>query len=124
MSHFASNNYFFTPPANYPPYSDGQNGTVINSHPIIDGFLHQHFADLNFYRLIQNSPPIDLTGLDLNDRDPIIRVIHRFPTCYPLAYLLERRIGKGHLMICALEFNAQWPEARYLKCDGQILSRY
>lgn len=114
VSHFASNNYFFTPPANYPPYSDGQNGAVIISHPVIDGFIHHGFADLNFYRLIQDAPPIDLSGFQLNDHDPIIRVIHRFPVCYPLAYLLERQIGKGRLMICALEFDEKWPEARYL----------
>lgn len=114
VSHFASNNYFFTPPANYPPYSDGQNGTVIDSHPAVDGFIHGGFADLNFYRLIQNAPPIDLRGFQLNDHEPIIRVIHRYPVCFPLAYLLERQLGKGRLIICALEFNRKWPEARYL----------
>jgi hypothetical protein len=114
VSHFASNDYFFTPPANYPPYSDGQNGTVVTSHSAIDSFVHNGFADLNFYRLIRNAPPIDLNGFELNDHDPIIRVIHRFPVCYPLAYLLERQIGKGRLMMCAFEFDEQWVEARYL----------
>jgi hypothetical protein len=112
--YFASGRYFFTPPANYPPYEDGQNGTVIVSHPMLDGFPHEGYADLQFFRMIENAPPLDLAPFGLNDAEPVIRVIHRYPVCRPLAYLLERGVGRGRLVICALQLDERWPEARYL----------
>ena len=33
--------YFFTPPANYPKYEDGQNGTIVADHPLLGDFPHQ-----------------------------------------------------------------------------------
>lgn len=106
--------YFFTPPANYSPYEDGQNGTVIAEHPMLEDLPHEGFADLQFFRMIENSPPLDLEPFDLHHEDPVIRVIHRYPVCRPLAYLLERQVGKGRLIITALELNQDWPEARYV----------
>ena len=107
-------NYFFTPPANYGPYEDGQNGTVVLDHPMLGGFPHEGFADLQCFRMIDNAPPLDLEPFGLADEDPVIRAIHRYPVCRPLAYLLERRVGNGRLILSALELNPAWPEARYL----------
>ncbi|MBI2441513.1 MAG: hypothetical protein HYV35_09095 [Lentisphaerae bacterium] len=106
--------YFFTPPANYPPYEDGQNGTIIRKHPMLGDFPHAGFADFQFFRLMEEAPPIDLQPLDLAEGEPVIRVIHRYPVCHPLAYLLERSMGTGGLILCALQLNPAWPEARYL----------
>lgn len=106
--------YFFTPPANYGPYEDGQNGTVVRAHPLLSDFPHEGFADLPFFRLIDNAPPLDLEPLGLHDEDPIIRVIHRYPVLHPLGYLVERSCGAGRLILSALELRPQWPEARYL----------
>lgn len=106
--------YFFTPPANYSPYEDGQNGTVIAAHPAFDGLPHEGFADWQFFRMMENSPPLDLDPLGLSEGEPIIRVIHRYPTLHPLAYLVERRVGAGALLLCALELNSEWVEARWL----------
>jgi beta-galactosidase len=109
-----SMSYFFTPPANFPPYEEGQNGTIILDHPALGDFPHEGFADLQFFRLMDKSPHLDLARLDLAQSDPVIRVIHRYPVCSPLAYLLERSLGKGGLIISALDLNPSWPEARYL----------
>lgn len=106
--------YFFTPPANYAPYEDGQNGTVIADHPILCGFPHEGFADLQFFRMIDNAPPLDLEPLGLADVEPVIRVIHRYPVLRPLGYLVERRVGAGGLLLSSLEFNPAWIEARWL----------
>jgi hypothetical protein len=111
---FGFGKYFFTPPANYGPYEDGQNGTVIRPHPMLGRFPHDGFADLPFYRLIEDSPPLDLDPFGLNDEDPVIRVIHRYPVGHPLGYLLERQCGRGRLILSALDLNPAWPEARYL----------
>ncbi|NQU09711.1 hypothetical protein HQ590_02895 [bacterium] len=106
--------YFFAPPANYGPYEDGQNGTVIRDHPMLGQFPHEGFADLQFYRMIDAAPPLDLEPFGLNDEDPVIRVIHRYPVCHPLGYLLERRSGQGRLILSALDLDPAWSEARYL----------
>jgi len=106
--------YFFTPPANYPPYEDGQNGTVIADHPMLHGFPHGGYADWQFFRLMDNAPPLDLEPVGLADGDPIIRVIHRYQTLHPLGYLVERRVGLGALLLCALELDPDWIEARWL----------
>jgi hypothetical protein len=50
----------------------------------------------------------------LADGEPVIRVIHRYPVLHPLAYLLERRCGRGGLVLCALELRPEYVEARYL----------
>jgi hypothetical protein len=64
--------------------------------------------------MIDDAPPLDLEPLELNDEDPAIRVIHRYPVCRPLGYLLERAVGKGRQILCALQLDPSWPEARYL----------
>lgn len=106
--------YFFTPPANYSPYEDGQNGTLLADHPMLGKLPHEGFADIQFYRMIENSPPIDLESLDLAAGDPALRVIHRYPVCRPLGYLVERAHGNGGVIICGLELNPAFIEARYL----------
>lgn len=106
--------YYFTPPANYHPYEDGHDGTIIKNHPILAGIPNEGFADLNFYRLITDAAPLDLEPLGLNMADPVIRVMHKYPSGRSLGYITECRFGKGGLLICALNLDWQWPEARYL----------
>jgi beta-galactosidase len=106
--------YFFTPPANYSPYEDGQNGSLIARHPMLGDFPHDGFADLQFFRMVDDAPPLDLEPLDLHGDSPVIRVIHRYPVLHPLGYLLERKVGRGGLIVCALKLTPSWPEARYL----------
>jgi hypothetical protein len=105
--------YFFTPPANYAPYEDGQNGTVIAAHPLLGELPHEGFADWQFFRLIDEAPPIDLEPLGWVG-EPIIRAIHRYPVCRSLAYLTEAAWGRGGLILCALDLKPDYPEGRYL----------
>lgn len=106
--------YFFTPPANYAPYEHGQNATIFLKHPLLGKFPHQGFADLQCFRMIEESPPLDLEAIGLGKAEPVVRVVHRYPVCHPLAYLMECSLGKGGLVLCAFDLNRSWPEARYL----------
>ena len=106
--------YFFTPPANYGPYEDGQNGTIITPHPMLGDFPHEGFDDLQWFRLLDDHPPLDLAPLGLTGADPVMRVIHRYPVCRPLGYLTEARVGQGAIICCALSLDQALPEARYL----------
>lgn len=106
--------YFFLPPANYPPFEDGSCGTIINAHPMLGDFPHEGFADLQFYRLIAESPPLDLWPFRDCSSEPVIRALSAYYVCYPLAYLMEFAVGKGGLIISSLNLTQKWPEARYL----------
>ncbi len=106
--------YFFTCPANYPSYEDGNTGTIVRNHPILGDFPHDNFCDLQFYRMIAEYPPIDLRPFGKLNQEPVIR---SFSTCfrmYPLAYLAEFSYKKGHIIITFLNLDQKLPEARYL----------
>ncbi len=106
--------YYFTPPANYPPYEDGHDGTIIADHRALGDFPHEGWADLQFFRLMAQAPPLDLEPLGLTAAEPIIRVLHSYPVGRSLGYLYEGAVGEGRLLISALDLNQSWPEARYL----------
>jgi len=112
--------YFFLPPANYPPLEDGHSGTVISDHPMLGALPHEGFADLQLYRLIARAAPLDLEPLGLGAVRPVIRVLSTYFVCLPLAYLLEVSLGKGGIILCALNLDEKLPEARYLL--GTMLS--
>ena len=106
--------YFFTPPAQYPPLENGHNGTIIADHPMLGDFPHEGFADLSFYRMMGESPAMELIPLGLNGADPVIRVMHSYPIGRSLGYLAECTVGAGGMILCSLDLNQSWPEARYL----------
>ena len=106
--------YFFTRPASFPPYEELQCGTIVQTHPIFGSFPHGGYADLQFYNMIAESPALDLEGLGLADGDPIIRSIHSYQVGRPLGYLLERRLGRGGIVVTSMNLDPALPEAAYL----------
>lgn len=106
--------YYFTPPAQYPPLENGHNGTIIADHPSLRDFPHEGFADLSFYRMMGESAAMELIPLGLNEEDPIIRVMHSYPIGRSLGYIAECAVGTGGMVLCSLDLDQSWPEARYL----------
>ena len=106
--------YFFTPPANYPPYEDGHDGTIIAHHPMLGDMPHEGFADLQFYRLFAEHPPLDLAHFGPRGWDPVFRPIHCYPVGRSLGYLAEAGVGAGVAILCALDLDQALPEGRYL----------
>jgi hypothetical protein len=106
--------YFFLPPANYPPFEDGQSGTIVAEHLMLGDLPHEGFADLQLYRPIAESPPIDLLALGGPSVKPVMRALSTYFVCHPLAYLAEFSFGRGGIIITALDLNQSWPESRYL----------
>lgn len=106
--------YFFSIVANDPPFEHGHTGTILADHPMLGDFPHEGFADLHFFRLIGDSAPLDLEPLALSRHEPVIRVIHTYPACRPLAYLVECSLGRGRLILCALNLDQSLAEGRYL----------
>jgi hypothetical protein len=117
---YTEGKYFFLPPASYPPYEDGQQGTVVRRHKILGDFPHEGFCDLQFFRMIDKSPPIELDPFGALKEEPVIRQVGTYQVCQKLAYLIEFAFGKGGIIICALDLNPKLPEARYLL--SQILT--
>lgn len=117
---FTEGQYFFTPPANYPPYEDGHDGTIVQDHPMLAGFPHEGFADWQFFNLVEKAPPLELEPLGLNGADPVIRVMHSFPVGRSLGYLVEAAVAggpagrRGGLVITALSLEPDRVEARHL----------
>jgi len=106
--------YFFTCPANYPTYEDGNTGTIVTNHPMLGDFPHDNFCDFQFYRMIAEYPPIDLYPFGILKQEPVIR---SFSTCfriYSLGYLAEFSYKKGHIIITSMNLNQSLPEAGYL----------
>ena len=106
--------YFFLPPANYPPFEDGHSGTIVARHPMLGELPHEGFADLQLYRPIAESPPIDLLSLGGPSVKPVIRALSTYFVCLPLAYLAEFRFSRGGIIITALDLKQSWPESRYV----------
>ena len=106
--------YYFTRPANFPPYEELQDGTIIQSHPLFGDFPYEQYADLQFYNMMGESPALDLEGLDLADGDPVIRMIHSYQVNRPLGYLVERKVGAGYLVVTSMKFDQSLPESQYL----------
>jgi hypothetical protein len=107
--------YFFTRPANYPPHDSGNSGTIITSHPMLGDFPHEGFADLQFYRLIAEAPPLDLEAFAPVKPEPVIRSLGSYVTCPSLGYLVEFKMGNGGVVFCALQnLHTAYAEGHYL----------
>ena len=81
----AKGKYYFTKPANFPPFEELQAGTIIQNHPMFGDFPHEGFADLQFYNMLGESPAFDIGPLGLNDEDPVIRMMHSSMVARPWA---------------------------------------
>ncbi|MBM3236873.1 hypothetical protein FJZ31_11335 [Candidatus Poribacteria bacterium] len=107
--------YFFTKPAQYPPYEDGNCGTLIQNHVMLSNFPHEDFADLQFYRMIAETPPFDMELFTPYGIVPVIQAFGSpYTVCSQRAYLFETAVGKGRIIFCGLKIEPQNAAAVYL----------
>ena len=81
---------------------------------MLGNFSHEGFCDLQFFRMIDKSPPIELDPFGELKDEPVIRQIGTYQVCQKLAYLMEFVIGRGGMIISALDLDPKLPEANYL----------
>jgi hypothetical protein len=113
------------------PVQSGAQGTLLQSHPALDGFPHEGFCDLQFYNLVERgwNFPLDTWPRELT---PIAGVIWAPPVMGFLnpatftfekglskaAYMFEVRTGPGRLLVTTLRLREhlddRYPEAVYL----------
>ena len=102
--------YFFTKPAQYPPYEDGNCGTIIRDHEMLSDFPHEGFADFQFYPMIAETPPFDMAPFTPHGIVPVIQSFASpYAVCPQRAYLFESGVidphfsaGKGKVIFCGL----------------------
>ena len=120
---YKKHRYFFTKPASYPPYEEGQYGTLLTKSsplfgdfPIPENAIH---AGLQFFNLIGACPPLDAAPLGFDKKGVAMRMIHTWQCCRSLAELVWYRCGKGSIAVSSIDFDQSRVEARTLL--GNIL---
>ena len=83
--------------------------------PALAGFPTEFHSNWQWWHLVKNSRPIifDETPADYR---PLVQVIDNFVTNHKLGLIAETKVGKGKMLICAIDLlgNQDKPEARQL----------
>jgi len=83
--------------------------------PALARFPTEFHSNWQWWRLVKNSRPVILDDTPARYR-PIVQVIDNFERNHKLGLIFETRVGKGRLLVCAIDLlNLQdQPEARQL----------
>ena len=82
-------------------------------HPAMASFPTESHSNWQWWHLVKNSRPVILDATSPGYR-PIVQVIDNFARNHKLGLLFETRVGKGKLLVCAIDLPAlqDKPEAR------------
>ncbi len=97
--------------------TNGNMGTVISPHPVLEGFPHDGWCSLQFYHLITGIYPMDLSVFAPHRIQPIIRSIGHQVSMRDKAYLFEAQVEAGRLLATSLDVApglGKRPEAEHL----------
>jgi hypothetical protein len=83
--------------------------------PVLAGFPTEFHGNWQWWHLVKNSRPIMFDDTPANYR-PTVQVIDNFVTNHKLGLIAETKVGKGRMMICAIDLlgHQDKPEARQL----------
>lgn len=84
-------------------------------HPALARFPTEFHSNWQWWHLVKNSRPIAYDGTP-NDFRPTVQVIDNFDRNHKLGLIAETRVGKGSMLICAIDLQAHQdkPEARQM----------
>jgi hypothetical protein len=84
-------------------------------HPALAHFPTEFHSNWQWWHLVINSRPIAYDGTP-NDFHPTVQVIDNFDRNHKLGLIAETRVGKGSMLICAIDLQAHQdkPEARQM----------
>jgi hypothetical protein len=71
-------------------------------HPALAGFPTDYFSNWQWWYLIHHAGALRLDLLP-NGLNPIVRVIDDWVTAYPLALIIEGRVGAGKIIVCGFD---------------------
>jgi len=83
--------------------------------PALSGFPTEFHSNWQWWRLVKNARPIMFDDTPATYR-PLVQVIDNFVTNHKLGLIAETKVGKGKMLICAIDLLAHQdkPEARQL----------
>lgn len=83
------------------PVAPGTLGLLIdNTHKALEKFPTRTYSQWQWHQIVMNSSPVILD--DVPDAKIIVRVIDNFERNHNLGLLYEMKIGKGTLLVCAV----------------------
>ena len=84
-------------------------------HPALAAFPTEFHSNWQWWHLVKNARPIILDDTPREYR-PLVQVVDNFDRNHKLGLIFETRIGKGSLLVCAIDLPAlqDKPEARQL----------
>ncbi len=86
-----------------PEYRQGNSGTIIYPHPILQDFPHQGFCDMQFWPMIYRAKSLKLDEFPPGI-NPLIRAIDSYHRGRSKGYMIELGVGNGELFISTLNF--------------------
>ena len=103
---------------------DGNCATVIYDHPLTRQFPQEGFCDWQFYSMLEGGEAVVFNNLDI-PFDPILEVVSSYKLIRRQAGIFELAVGKGGLLVCALNMHNNEPGTvslynsmiRYLSSD-------
>jgi hypothetical protein len=83
--------------------------------PALAGFPTEFHSNWQWWHLVKNSRPIILDDTPVGYR-PIVQMVDNFERNHKLGLIFETRVGKGNLLVCAIDLpnHQDKPEARQL----------
>ncbi len=91
----------------------GNLATVINDHPIMDGFPHEGWCNWQFRPLFSDTATIVFNDLDL-PFEPIIEVVSSYKYIIKQSVLFELKVGSGRLIVASMNFQEGDVSGQYL----------
>ena len=87
-------------------------------HPAFAAFPTESHSNWQWWHLVKIARPVILDDTP-HDYRPILQVIDNFDRYHKLGLIFETRVGKGSLLVCAIDLPAlqDKPEARQLLCS-------
>ncbi|MBR4664350.1 MAG: hypothetical protein IKO93_10800 [Lentisphaeria bacterium] len=99
----------------------GHSGAIPHAHPVWEKFVHDGFADWQFFPLMTRDSISLVQDGKMPEYAPLLELIPSFKMVYRKSLLSEYEVGTGRLMCCGLHLDADDPAAAYLK---QVLIAY
>lgn len=85
------------------PIPVGTMGLLINnSHPVLRDFPSEEHSTYPWWSIVENSKSLIMDDAD-RSWNPVVQTIDNFERNHKLSFLTECRVGKGNLIICALD---------------------
>ncbi len=94
--------------------SIGHSGALMHPHPLWEKFPQNGYLNWQFLPLMENSFSL-VYDRNMPEFSPVFSLIPSFKMVKHKSMLSEFSVGKGHLMICGFNLEADDPACRYMK---------